>query len=295
MAQARQYPFQKTIKSLLPPAAARRLDRRIKLYLCDAAVVSYPKCGRTWLRAMLTLYFARIYGTPKNLLIDFANLHLLDARVPRIYFSHEVDYKGAPARVRIDRRHLAHKKLLFLTRDPRDVIVSLYAHRVHRDRNWEGPLETFIDANEGGFPTALRYYQMWNEFLAEHGKAVVLRYEDFHADPAGALAKVLRHLGQPVDEGALSACIEESTFDRLKRMEARSEFRSGRLSTRNLDDPQAAKVRRGTVGGFVEDLDPATARAVGQRMESHLRGAFGYRAAQIGAGQEKGESSGAEN
>ncbi len=295
MAQARQYPFQKIIKTLLPPAVARRLDRRIKLYLCDAVVVSYPKCGRTWLRAMLTLYFARLYGTPKDLLIDFANLHLLDPRVPRIYFSHEVDYKGAPAGVRIDRRRLARKKLIFLARDPRDVIVSLYAHRVHRDRDWEGPLEAFIDADEGGLATALRYYQLWNDFLAGHREAVVLRYEDVHADPAAALATVLRHLGQAVDEAALDACIEESAFDRLKRMEARSEFRSGRLSARNLDNPQAAKVRRGIVGGFVEDLNPATARAVGRRMESHLRGAFGYRAGHIAAGQQKGESSGAEN
>lgn len=290
MAQARQYPFQKTIKTLLPPALARRLDRRIKLYLCDAVVVSYPKCGRTWLRAMLTLYFARLYGTPRDLLIDFANLHLLDPRVPRLYFSHEVDYKGAAARVRIDRRHLARKKLLFLTRDPRDVIVSLYAHRVHRDRNWEGPLEAFIDANEGGLPTILRYYQLWNEFLAGHDEAVVLRYEAIHTDPAGALAMVLRHLGQPVDVEALNACIEESAFDRLKRMEARSEFRSGRLSARNLDNPQAAKVRRGRVGGFAEDLDAEAASEVGTMMDNELQGAFGYRTA-----QNEGETNSAKN
>lgn len=295
MAQARQYPFQKTLKTLLPPAAARRLDRRIKLHLCDAVVVSYPKSGRTWLRAMLTLYFARLYGTPEDLLIDFANLHRIDRRVPRVFFSHEVDYKGPPDRVRIDRRPLAGKKLLFLVRDPRDVISSLYAHRVHRDRNWSGPLEDFIAGGEGGLATALRYYRLWSDFLAGHSDALTVRYEDIHADPAAAFAGVLRHFGQPVDETALEVCVAETAFARLKEKEARSEFRSGRLSARDPGNPQAAKVRRGIVGGFAEDLDPGTIRAIGRQMEQELRGAFGYRAGQDEARQEKGEANRAES
>ena len=278
MAKPRQYPGQKLIKKLLPKAAARHIDRRIRLLLCDAVVISYPKSGRTWLRAMLTLYFSKIYGTPKDVLFDFANLHAFDRRVPKVYFSHEADYKGAPESIRIDRRQLERKKLLFLARDPRDVIVSLYAHRVNRDRNWDGPIETFIASSDGGFTTALRYYKRWNDFLTSHHDAMVLRYEDLHSDPAAAFTAVLRHLGLPVDGTALRETIEESQFTRLQKMESDAHFRSKRLSGAHLNDPQAFKVRRGLVGGFAEDLAPGMAHTVGQMMDNELQGAFGYRA-----------------
>jgi alcohol sulfotransferase len=279
MAKPRQYPFQRAIKALLPQGAARRLDRRIKLALCDAVVISYPKSGRTWLRAMLSFYFARLYGTPKDLPIDFANLHNLDRRVPRLYFSHEADYKGPPERIRIDRRRLRNKKLVFLARDPRDVIVSLYAHRVHRSRNWEGPIDSFVTGAEGGLATALRYFHDWNGFLAEHGAALVLRYEDLHADPAAGLAALLHHLGQPVDAEAIRAAVEETRFARLQKMESEALFRSTRLAARDAGNPEAFKVRRGRIGGFAEDLDPETAREIGTTMDDELQGAFGYRAA----------------
>jgi hypothetical protein len=284
MAKPRQYLFQRAIKALLPEDAARHIDRRIKLALCGAAVISYPKSGRTWLRAMLSLYFAKLYGTPKDLLIDFANLHNLDHRVPRIYFSHEADYKGPPESVRIDRRQLRRKKLVFLVRDPRDVIVSLYAHRVHRSRNWEGPIARFVAGEEGGFATTLRYYRDWNEFLKEHGKALVLRYEDLHGDPAGSFERLLRYLGQPVDKAALDATVAETQFAELQKMESEAQFRSTRLNAKaqgkEQGNPQALKVRRGRVGGFAEDLDAETASEVGAMMDNELQGAFGYRAAQ---------------
>lgn len=290
MAKTRQYPFQRAIKTLLPEGPARHIDRRIKLALCDAAVISYPKSGRTWLRAMLSLYFAKLYATPKDLLIDFANLHNLDRRVPRLFFSHEADYKGPPESVRIDRRQLRRKKLVFLARDPRDVIVSLYAHRVHRSRNWEGPIGRFVAGEEGGLATALRYCRDWNAFLAEHGRALVLRYEDLHGDPAGSFEKLLRYLGQPVDEAALRATVEETQFTELQKMESEARFQSSRLTAADPENPQALKVRRGRIGGFAEDLDRETARAVSAMMDNELQGAFGYR-----AGQSENEASGGKN
>lgn len=277
MGKVRQYPFQKAIKQVLPKPIARALDRRIRLRLCDAVVISYPKSGRTWLRAMLTLYFAKLYGTPKDLLFDFANLHNLDRRVPRLFFSHEVDYKGAPEAVTVDTRRLAAKKLVFLARDPRDMIVSLYAHRTRRDRNWDGPIDGFIASSQGGFATALRYYTLWSGFLAGHRDAFVLRYEDLHADPCRVFAALLGHLGQPVDQEAIRETVDETRFDRLRELEAKSQFQSKRLNATNLEDSQAFKVRRGVVGGYVEDLYPVLVEQVGQMMDRELRGAFGYR------------------
>ncbi|WP_420347752.1 sulfotransferase domain-containing protein [Pelagibius sp.] len=278
MGNASQYPLHKTIKKLLPKAASKYVDRRVKLHLCDAVVISYPKCGRTWLRAMLTLYFAKIYNTPRDVLFDFANIHRSDSRVPKIFFSHEADYKGSPDRISIDRRRLEAKKLIFLARDPRDVIVSLYAHRLRRDRNWDGPIKDFIASAEGGFATALRYFTLWSGFLEGHGDAVVVRYEDLHSDPQRTFQAVLSHLEQPIDHIALAETVEETQFAQLRHMESQGGFRSNRLNAGHIDDPQAFKVRRGVVGGFVEDLYPGLISQVSTMMDRELQGAFGYQA-----------------
>jgi hypothetical protein len=278
MAKPKQYPFQKTIKKIFPEPRAKALDRRIRILLCDAAVISYPKSGRTWLRSMLTIYCSKIYGTPKDVLYDFANIHSFDPRAPKLFFSHESNYEDSPDSISIDRRRLKKRKIVFVSRDPRDVIVSLYAHRVHRDKTWTGSIEDFIASSQGGFRTALRYYHLWHDFLAEHPDALVLRYEDLHADPAATFEQLLRFLGQPVDREALLETIEETEFSRLKKMESESHFRSGRLKSRQLENPEAFKVRRGKIGGFVKDLRPDVVSQISEAMERELQGAFGYKA-----------------
>jgi alcohol sulfotransferase len=282
MGRPKQYPLYKTIKKVFPKATARRIDRRIRLHLCDAAVVSYPKSGRTWLRSMLTVYFSRIYGTPADILYDFANIHAFDSRAPKLFFTHEAAYSDVPDSLAIDRKRFEKKKVIFLARDPRDVIVSLYAHRVHRDKTWEGPIEDFIASPEGGYETALRYYHLWSEFLAKHEDAIVLRYEDFHREPGKSFEELLRFLNQPVDSKAIRATVEETEFARLKKMESQSAFQSGRLRTKEPENPEAYKVRRGKIGGFTKDLNPALAQEIGATMDRVLQGAFGYRTGEHG-------------
>jgi len=278
MAQPAAYPFRKAIKKLLPGTAFRHLDRAIKIRRSDAIIVSYPKCGRTWLRAMLTVYCTKLYGISSDLLIDFINLHQVDRRIPRLFFSHEVNYKAAPASVSIDRRRLTRTKLIFLTRDPRDVIVSLYAHRVYRDHDWRGSIETFLTSADGGLLTILQYYKIWNEYLTTHSDALVIRYEDLHADPCTVFQALLGHLGQPVIQTALVDTVNETTFPRLREMERQSQFRSNRLNAQSIDHPEAFKVRRGVVGGFVDDLRPELVGRMNQTMDRELQGAFGYQA-----------------
>lgn len=278
MGRPKQYLFHKTIKKVFPKATARRLDRRIRLHLCDAAVVSYPKSGRTWLRSMLTIYFSRIYGTPADILYDFANVHAFDSRAPKLFFTHEATYSDVPESISIDRKRFERKKVIFLARDPRDVIVSLYAHRVHRDKTWQGPIEDFIANPQGGFQTELRYYRLWSDFLAEHKDSIVLRYEDFHREPGEAFKRLLKFLDQPVDCEAIRATVEDTQFARLKKMESQSAFQSGRLRTKEPENPEAYKVRRGRIGGFAQDLSPELVDEVNTAMDRELQGAFGYRA-----------------
>ncbi len=68
---------------------ARRRQRKIvwRLRHSDAIVVTHTKSGRTWLLVMISHLFHLKYGTPEREIVKFDNLHRLDARVPKIYFT----------------------------------------------------------------------------------------------------------------------------------------------------------------------------------------------------------------
>ena len=75
---------------------AREIEHRFRgreeyrrLQLADHVVVSYPKGGRTWLRTMISRYYQLVYDLPESAFLNFDNLHRRDARVPRVFFTHD--------------------------------------------------------------------------------------------------------------------------------------------------------------------------------------------------------------
>ena len=68
---------------------ARRRQKKIvwRLRQSDAIVVTHTKSGRTWLLVMISHLFHLKYGTPAREIVKFDNLHRLDARAPKIYFT----------------------------------------------------------------------------------------------------------------------------------------------------------------------------------------------------------------
>src|SRR3954453_9111953 len=112
--------------------AGRRLRR---LRDADLVVVSFRKSGRTWLRAMLSHLCHRRYGVPEGELLEFDNLHRLDPRIPRVFFTHDLPWDpwnrwgGRLLRPEPFRG----KRVLLLVRDPRDATVSLHFQLAKRE------------------------------------------------------------------------------------------------------------------------------------------------------------------
>lgn len=80
----------------LPRGTRLALDRRLrgakearKLRRADAVVVSFPKSGRTWMRALLSFYHAGSRGLVTDELLGFDNYHARDPSIPKILFTHD--------------------------------------------------------------------------------------------------------------------------------------------------------------------------------------------------------------
>ena len=103
----------------LPAERRRRVERwlrgweqRQKLARADAVIVSFGKSGRTWVRVLLSRFYQLCYGLRRAALLGFDNLHRKNARIPRIFLTHDnyiQDYSG-------DLRQQA--RLLRQARDP---------------------------------------------------------------------------------------------------------------------------------------------------------------------------------
>ncbi len=271
----------------LTPAARRRLaavagGRVLGWYRrrrSDAVLVSFPKCGRTWLRAMLGRAFQLHFGLPDGVdLTELAHLAELDPRVPLVLVTHDDDAQfKAPGEVEVDKSRYRRRRVVLLVRDPRDVIVSLY-HQMHGRRGrYDGTLAEFVDEPVGGFASLLAFYDAWAAARGVPADLLVVRYEDLHARPEDELARVLSFLGVTgVAPATVTAAVEHGSFANMRRLEESGAAASDRLRPGRPGDVDTYKTRRGTVGGFRDELEPEQIARLDGLMAASSARVFGY-------------------
>jgi len=271
---------------LVPGTRALGLRRDLRdaawLRHADAVVISFPKSGRTFVRAMLSRLFQRRYGIDERKLLEFPVLRKAAPEVPRLLFTHAGDAMRTPDEIELDAREYDHARVALLARHPGDVAVSRQHHLKYRSRDKarqklaEQPLELFIWSEQGGIPSIVRFMNQWAE-LARHRKGVgIVRYEDFITDPAETLQKLATLVGLEVDEADIDDAVEFAAFDRLKQREQEGYFSSSRLQPSRADDSRSGKVRKGGSGGYRKRLEAREAAKVDAFLATHLDPVFGY-------------------
>jgi len=270
---------QLAIKKLLPRSIKRQVADRWKHTTADAVVVSFPKCGRTWLRMLLSMYYGERYQLEDRPLLEFANLHYLNRSVPKIFFTHDENSRAHYTELAPDKSAYRKSRVLYLYRDPRDAIVSQYFHRAKRDTEFEGSLFEFAMRDEGGLRTLIEFYNIWARALSRIPQHMTLSYETLRADPKQHLARVLEFFGEDVDPKAVEYAVEASAFEKMKRIErdnSLNEESSRRLQARDVEDADSYKVRRGKVGGYVDYLEDPEIEQLDEILRTHLSSFYDY-------------------
>ena len=270
---------------LVPGSAALRMKRDLRdaawLSEADAIVVSFPKSGRTFVRAMVARLFQLKFGIDERSLLEFPLLRKANADVPRLLFTHGGDAMRRPDEIRIDPRDYAGKKLVLIARHPADIAVSRYHHLKHRSRDKarrrlaDQPLETFIWAEQGGIPSIVQFL---NRFARLPG-VTIIRYEDFLSDPAASLRHLAKAIGLKPGKQDIANAVEFGALPNLRKLESEGYFTSSRLRPARKGDPKSGKVRQGTSGGYRAQLGDAEAEKVDVYIRDHLDPRFGYSAA----------------
>lgn len=266
---------------LVPGSTALRLRRDLRdaawLAEADAAVVSFPKSGRTFVRAMLARLYQRRFGIDERKLLEFPLLRNAPANLPRLLFTHAGDAMRSPAQIRIDPAAFAGKQVVLIARHPGDVAVSRYHHLAHRSldkarrRLADQPLASFVWAEQGGIPSIVAFL---NAFAKLPG-VTIIGYRDFIDQPEIALRRLATAIGLEVGDSDIADAVEFGRIDNLRQREREGYFTSARLRQARRGDAQSFKVRSGTSGGYRAALGSEEAARVDAYIAARLDPVFG--------------------
>ena len=250
----------------------------------DCYVLSYPKCGRTWLRFMMgnvLVHHFQLNNVPLNDILMVKNLHKQNPSIPKIRFAHDdlPNWKWINE-IETDKSRYKNKKIIFLVRDPRDLVVSNFYQKKYRGfkekqgfkkENFKGDIAAFLPYEFGGIPNIVTYYNVWSKQKQVPKDFCLVRYEDLKSKPVETLKSIFDFLGfKEIKVESIEHAIAESTFEKMREIEEKNLLNNQRLSAKNNTQEEALKTRKGKVGGYKEELTPKDIEWMEQYLQQNL-------------------------
>jgi hypothetical protein len=280
----RLYRLAAALLRLVPGSAVLRVKRDLRdaawLAAADAVIISFPKSGRTFVRAMVARLYQRRFGIDERKLLEFPMLDRAPAEVPRLLFTHAGDAMRTPEQIHLDPADFDHAKVVLIARHPGDVAVSRCHHLQHRSRDKarrrlaEQPLRDFVWDERGGIPSITAFL---NAFAALPG-ITIIGYQDFLERPATALGRLAKAIGLGASRADIADAVEFGRLENLRKREREGYFTSSRLKQARRGDEASFKVRSGTSGGYRAALGADEAARVDAYLAEHLDPIFGFSA-----------------
>lgn len=199
--------------------------------------ISYPKSGRSWIR-----YVLYNLGMSKEVVFHHDRFEFNDGSRP----PHDFDL--------VWRRNLYGKvdRIVFMTRDPRDVMVSLYFQITGRFADmygYTGTLSEFLRDDYFGAEALKRFREIWIE-LSKDENLLTISYEACHEDLRSVVERILHFYGFRIESASLAEAIEAADIEKMREVEQAGTFEEPWLRPRI----GAHKVRLGKTGGYRDVL-----------------------------------------
>ncbi|WOG89754.1 hypothetical protein DCAR_0208993 [Daucus carota subsp. sativus] len=259
----------------------------------DVFLVTAPKSGTTWLKAIIyTLlnreihhpqdpYHPLLSQTPHQLVpfhellkrSEYESVSNSSDRSSRIFGTH-MPTVSLPKSV-IEDSESFNCKIVYLCRDIKDTFVSFF-HFVnkHVDPS-SNSLENFFDLYSrgvtGGGPVWDQIMGYWKESLERPNKVLFMRYEDMKSKPHFHLRRLALFLGKAFSEeeensGMLDQIISLCSFDNMRNLEV------NKSGTTKLGIKNHTFYRSGQVGDWKNCLTAEMAGNLDQITQEKFRG-----------------------
>ncbi|MEQ9550267.1 MAG: sulfotransferase domain-containing protein [Coleofasciculus sp. G3-WIS-01] len=257
-----------------------RFDKIINRWSNDIKVyiISYPKSGRTWLRILFGKALSEQFHLDETLLLETHPL-TRSAKINPTLFTHDgagFGDKNSWNELATDKSFYRNKKVVFLVRDPKDVIVSSYFHVTKRQRRFDGSISEFIRSDIYGIKKIVTFYKIWLDNQTVPKDFLLLKYENMHKDTSEVLRSLLSFTGvQNVPGNTIETAVNFSDFENMRKLESSQKFSKTSMQPGDTNDEESYKVRKGKVGSYLEYLSQDDMNFINQVIEEAGH-PFGY-------------------
>ncbi|KAM4824955.1 sulfotransferase 2A1-like [Thomomys bottae] len=240
----------------------------------DVIIVTYPKSGTNWLIEILCLI--RTKGDPewvRSVPIwdrsPWIETHvgqkvISTMEAPRLLSSH------LPFRLFPKSLFSSKAKVIYLLRNPRDVLVSGYyffpkMNLIRKPESLDEYFSWFI-RGEVTYGSWFTHVQGWMS-MRERENVLLLSYEEMKKDTRGTVEKICQFLGKKLEPKELDLVLENSSFQAMK------ENKMSNFSLAKLDsDGHSVMMRKGVSGDWKSHFTVAQAEAFDKLFQAKMAG-----------------------
>jgi estrone sulfotransferase len=235
----------------------------------DIYLVSYPRSGNTWMRVLIS---ELLYGESGE------SIKSLDYYVPDIHVETCAD-NVIPAPFHCIKSHFPYnyhspasnyKQVIYLIRDPRDVILSHYRYQEKLAHYSFGFEQFIIDWLNGRiWPCSWQeHVNSWTvgNIQNKNLNLYIVRYEDLLSDTERQILELTSSLGLNVTKEAVQRAVASATIEKMRMKEARGMRASEKAQGFQFIGPATSKVWKDKL--TLHQLDVINSYA-GDAMERH--------------------------
>lgn len=221
--------YRSLVAALRPYIRWQRIVAAAEWDLSDIYLASYPKSGVTWICLAIANVLARLQRDRRRIDLftvhDYVpDLHANPQRIrhlepPRVIKTHE-RFPVWSTRVAVQGGERLRPRVIYLVRDGRDVMASMYAYRRALTGVTRPPAD-FLDEFHGRREDWVAHVREW---IAENNELdprerLIVRYESAKQDPETECRRIMTFVGLNVSDALLAHAVRCSDAREMRKLE----------------------------------------------------------------------------
>ncbi|XP_038065189.1 sulfotransferase 1A1-like isoform X2 [Patiria miniata] len=259
----------------------------------DAWIVTYPKAGTTWAQEIMSCVMhdgnlEEVNKRHTTFRVPFLELNLPEPirRMKNMPHTHKIVAEMPSPRV--IKSHLPGQllppqlwtkkpKIVYVMRNPKDVVVSTFHFMRMMDRSPTKQAETFAEFLENMLDEKCIFGTWWDHYLyfwrkRHEPNILVLQFEDMKRDLRGIVEQTSQFLGKNFSAETLDAITEHCTFANMKKNPMANQDSVFALPVDEKTGDKASFMRKGKVGDWRSHFTVAQNEVMDAKTKEKLHG-----------------------